>query len=196
MCQTPRSRQLPTRPSDPVIDPSAKIHRLALVEDSEIGPRTRVWQFASVIRGTRLGADCNVASCATLDGPVFGDRCIISQGVAMGPGFLFGNDIFVGPNVTVCNDRWPRVHKHGFNIEAFQRGDFTVVVKDGATIGANAVVLPGVIIGKRVMVAAGAVVDKDVPDDHVFRRDGSIRPLNPRRTPQRMRIVLMCEEAA
>jgi UDP-2-acetamido-3-amino-2,3-dideoxy-glucuronate N-acetyltransferase len=179
-----------------MIDPSAKIHGLALVEDSEIGPRTRVWQFASVIRGTRLGADCNVASCATLDGPVFGNRCIISQGVAMGPGFLFGDDIFIGPNVTICNDRWPRVSKLGFDAEAFRRGDFTVVVKDGATIGANAVVLPGVIIGRRVMVAAGAVVDRDVPDDHLFRRDGSIVPFNPRRSPRRMKIVLMREEAA
>jgi acetyltransferase-like isoleucine patch superfamily enzyme len=173
-----------------MIDPSAKIHRLALVENAEIGPRTRVWQFASVIRGTKLGADCNVASCATLDGPVFGDRCIISQGVAMGPGFLFGSDIFVGPNVTICNDRWPRVSKTGFNIETFQRGDFTVVVKDGATIGANAVVLPGVIIGRRVMIAAGAVVDKDVPDDHIFRRDGRMSLLNPKRNPCRMRIIL------
>lgn len=179
-----------------MIHSSAKIHRLALVENSEIGPRTRVWQFASVIRGTRLGADCNVASCATLDGPVFGNRCIISQGVAMGPGFLFGDDIFVGPNVTVCNDRWPRVSKDGFDIGVFQRGDFTVVVKDGATIGANAVVLPGVIIGKRAMIAAGAVVDKDVPDDHILRRDGRMSPLSPKRNPCRMRIVLMREEAA
>ncbi|EJN11845.1 N-acetylglucosamine-1-phosphate uridylyltransferase/acetyltransferase [Bradyrhizobium sp. YR681] len=179
-----------------MIDPSAQIHRLALVEDSEIGPRSRVWQFASVIRGTVLGADCNVASCATLDGPVFGDRCIISQGAAMGPGFRFGSDIFVGPNVTICNDRWPRVSKSGFDAEAFRRGDFTVVVKDGATIGANAVVLPGVIIGKRVMVAAGAVVDRDIPDDHLFRRDGRITPFNPRRSPQRMRIVLMRQEVA
>jgi UDP-2-acetamido-3-amino-2,3-dideoxy-glucuronate N-acetyltransferase len=179
-----------------MIDPSAQIHRLALVENATIGPRTRVWQFASVIRGTVLGADCNVASCATLDGPVFGNRCIVSQGVAMGPGFLFGDDVFVGPNVTVCNDRWPRVSKDGFDIGAFQRGDFTVVVKDGATIGANAVVLPGVVIGKRAMIAAGAVVDRDVPDDHIWRRDGRLAPLNPKRNPSRMRIILMREEAA
>lgn len=181
-------------PSHADIDPSAFIHERALVENATIGPRTRVWQFASVIRGARLGADCNVASCATLDGPVFGDRCIVSQGAAMGPGFLFGNDIFVGPNVTICNDRWPRVHKRGFDIGAFQQGDFTVVVKDGATIGANAVVLPGVIIGRGAMIAAGAVVNRDVPDNHLFRRDGRISALT-QRSPLRMIIVLERPEA-
>jgi UDP-2-acetamido-3-amino-2,3-dideoxy-glucuronate N-acetyltransferase len=70
------------------------------------------------------------------------------------------------------------------------------VVKDGATIGANAVVLPGVVIGKRAMIAAGAVVDRDVPDDHIWRRDGRLAPLNPKRNPCRMRIILMRDEAA
>jgi carbonic anhydrase/acetyltransferase-like protein (isoleucine patch superfamily) len=72
-----------------------------------------------------LGADCNVASGATLDGPVFGDRCIISQGVAMGPGFLIGDDVFIGPNVTVCNDRWPRTTRT-VSISKLQRGFVTV----------------------------------------------------------------------
>jgi acetyltransferase-like isoleucine patch superfamily enzyme len=161
-----------------MIDPSATIHRLALVEGATIGPRTRVWQFASVIRGARLGADCNVASGATLDGPVFGDRCIISQGVAMGPGFKIGDDVFIGPNVTVCNDRWPRTYKSGFDLAKLQSGFVTVRICNWASIGANAVILPGVVIGKRAMVAAGAVVDRDVPGDHLFKRDGSVQPIS------------------
>jgi acetyltransferase-like isoleucine patch superfamily enzyme len=169
-----------------MIHPTAFVHPKAHVEDATIGPRCKVWQFASVIRGTVLGADCNVASGATLDGPVFGDRCKISQGVAMGPGFLFGNDVFVGPNVTICNDRWPRVDHDGFDIEALQRGEWAVTVFDGASIGANAVVLPGVIIGRRAMIAAGAVVNRSVPNDHLFRRDGRIEMIGSQINMKRM----------
>ncbi len=179
-----------------MIDPSAQIHRLALVEGAEIGPRTRVWQFASVIRGTRLGADCNVASGATLDGPRFGDRCTVSQGVAMGPGFLIGDDVFIGPNVTVCNDRWPRTYKRGFDIAKLQAGFVTVRICNCCSIGANAVILPGVTLGERAMVAAGAVVDRNVPADHLFKRDGSTQPISQRverhSAQTRMREALPC----
>lgn len=163
-----------------MIDPTARIHPLAHVEEATIGARSRVWQFATVIRGTILGEDCNVASCATLDGPSFGDRCIISQGVAMGPGFKFGNDIFVGPNVTICNDRWPVTSKEGFDIDVLRNGYWTVIVEDFVGIGANAVVLPGVRIGQGSMIAAGAVVDRSVPPNHLFRRDGKLVELDER----------------
>jgi UDP-2-acetamido-3-amino-2,3-dideoxy-glucuronate N-acetyltransferase len=160
-----------------MIHPAAFIHPKAHVEGATVGARTKVWQFASVIRGTVLGEDCNVASCATLDGPVFGDRCKISQGVAMGPGFLFGNDVFVGPNVTVCNDRWPRAHQDGFDFAALQRGEWAVTVGDNVTIGANAVVLPGVRIGASAVISAGAVVNRSVPNGCLFKRNGTIVPL-------------------
>lgn len=157
-----------------LIDPSAQIHRLALVEDAQVGARTRVWQFASVIRGARLGSDCNVASGATLDGCWFGDRCIISQNVAMGPGFLIGDDVFIGPNVTICNDMWPVTNKTNFDVEAL-RADFVAVqIKSGASIGANAVVLPGVVIGANAVVAAGAVVPYNVPANMLFQRNGTL----------------------
>lgn len=169
------------------IDATAQVHPLAFVDEAEIGPRTKVWQFASVIRGTRLGADCVVASGATLDGPWFGDRCIISQNVAMGPGFLFGNEIFVGPNVTICNDRWPACDKNGFDAGLLRSEFVTVHVQDGASIGANAVVLPGVAIGKRAMIAAGAVADRNVPDNHLFCRGGDIVPIKEEWRERRMR---------
>lgn len=169
------------------VDETAQIHRMAFVDGATIGPRTRVWQFASAIRGARLGADCNVASCATLDGPWFGDRCIISQGVAMGPGFLVGSDVFIGPNVTICNDRWPATSKDGF-LPDLLRSDFVAVhIKDYASIGANAVVLPGVTIGRRAMVAAGAVACVNVPDDHLLQRSGDLIKIKPEWRAKRMR---------
>lgn len=172
-----------------MIHPTAKVHPLALVENATVGARTRIWQFASVIRGTILGEDCNVASCATLDGPKFGDRCIISQGVAMGPGFLIGSDVFIGPNVTICNDRWPAVDKDGFDLAVLQSGKWAVIIGDRASIGANAVVLPGVKIGMRAVVAAGAVASKDVPPGYLLRRDGCLIQIADEMRKRRMREV-------
>lgn len=170
----------------PTLSETAFIHPKAHVEDSTIGARTKVWQFSSVIRGTVLGEDCVVASNVTLDGPVFGDRCKISPGVDIGPGFLIGNDVFIGPNVVLCNDRWPAADQEGFDLASLQRGAWAVIVADGASIGANAVVLPGVRIGVGAMIAAGAVVNRSVPAHHLFRRNGTIEPIGSQMNTRRM----------
>jgi acetyltransferase-like isoleucine patch superfamily enzyme len=171
----------------PFIHPTAFIHERAHVDGAFIGPRTSVWQFASVIRGTVIGEDCNITSGVLLDGCTMGDRCIVGQNCAIGPGFEIANDVFFGPNVTLCNDRWPAVSKEGFRPDLLRRGYVTIRIKDGASIGANAVLLPGVTIGKRAMVAAGAVVHCDVPDDYLFGRDGSIVKIKPEWRQRRMR---------
>lgn len=159
-----------------MIHETAFIHPKAHVEGATVGARSRVWQFATVIRGAVLGADCNVASCATLDGPRLGDRCIVSPGVDIGPGFFIGDDVFIGPNVVLCNDAWPRVAKDGFDVARFRADQCAVIVGSGASIGANAVVLPGVVIGVGAMVAAGSRVATDVPPGHLFC-DGRSRPI-------------------
>lgn len=154
------------------------IHPQACVsDDCIIGEGTRIWQFASVIRGARLGRDCNVASGATIDGSVFGDRCIICHNVAMGPGFLFGDDCFIGPNTTICNDAWPRAVKTGFDPQRFDGEHWAIIVEDGAAIGANCVVLPGVRIGAGAMIPAGVTVSKDVPAGHIMLSDQTVFPI-------------------
>ena len=146
-----------------MIAPTAKIHAMACVDGvGGIGARSAVWQFASVIRGAILGDDCNVASGATIDGSRFGDRCRIGHGVAMGPGFHIADDVFVGPNVTFCNDAWPRASKTGFDVSRFDGSRWAVTVDNGASIGANAVIMAGVSIGANAMIAAGEVVRADV----------------------------------
>lgn len=166
------------------------IHEKAHVEGSHIGARSKVWQFASVIRNARLGEDCSIATCAIVDGARLGDRVIVSHGAFIDPGMVIGNDVFIGPFVALCNDAWPRAHKDGFDMEPLISGDLvTTKIEDGASIGAHAVLLPGVIIGTEAMVAAGAVVTTNVPDAHVYHRDGSIVPIDPKRAPRRMRIA-------
>lgn len=151
------------------------IHPLAHVQDSTIGAGTQVWQFASVTGGTVLGAGCSVSPFAMLHGPRFGARCVISGGVMAGPGFLIGNDCFLGPNCTLANDMWPSTDKAGLDLDAMRSGEFvTIRVGNNVCIGANAVILPGVTIGDGAVIAAGAVCGKDVPAGHLFKRDGKI----------------------
>jgi UDP-2-acetamido-3-amino-2,3-dideoxy-glucuronate N-acetyltransferase len=161
------------------------IHSSAVV-DATIGEGTRVWQFASVIRGAKIGKGCTVSAYALIDAAVVGDGCLISSGAQLHPGTSIGNEVFVGPGVIFCNDFWPTTNKEGFRADLLLRGFLTVRVNDGASIGAGAVVLPGVTIGKRAMVAANATVRHDVPDDYLLRRDGGMVPIKPEWRQKRM----------
>lgn len=177
--------------TDYMIDDSAQIHPAAEVdrETCVIGARTRVWQFASVIRQAAIGDDCSIASCAIVDGAELGDRVIVSHGAFIDPGMQIGNDVFIGPHVALCNDYWPRVSKaEWFNVDELVKRDIVVtLIKDGCSIGANAVLMPGVVIGEGAMIAAGAVVTGDVPAGHLYRRNGVYEPI--RSEPERKRFV-------
>ena len=70
-------------------------------------------------------------------------------------------NVFIGPNVTFCNDRFPKSHNKDFKLEP-------VTVKRGASVGANATILPGVTIGENALVAAGAIVTKNVPANTLY----------------------------
>lgn len=174
---------------DYVIDDSAQIHPKAHIDPSVvIGAGTRVWQFASVIRDAVVGEECSIATCAIVDGSVLGDRVIVSHGAFIDPGIQIGNDVFIGPNVNLCNDAWPRTDKTGFDLtQMLDQGFVTTRIEDGASLGAGVIVLPGIKIGRDVMVAAGAVVDKSIPAAHLYKRDGSMVPIDPGKTGKRMR---------
>jgi acetyltransferase-like isoleucine patch superfamily enzyme len=172
-----------------VLEDAPYIHPKAHVAETVVlGPRTKVWQFASLAGATVLGADCSVWPLVMLDGPKFGDRCKIASGVAMGPGFEIGSDVFIGPNATFANDAFPRADRTGWEVDLLRDGSLvTIRVGDGASIGANAVVLPGIRIGARAMIAAGAVCGRDVPADHLFKRSGEIVEINTAWAARRMR---------
>jgi UDP-2-acetamido-3-amino-2,3-dideoxy-glucuronate N-acetyltransferase len=152
---------------------TALIHPLAHIDQSLIGAHTRVWQFASVIRNSRIGEECRIASTAIIDGGVLGNRVLVGHGSFIGPGIIIGDDVFIGPNCTLCNDAWPRTDKAGFDIEKLLSGDFvTVHIETGASLGAGSIVLPGVIVGCNAMVAAGSIVSNNVAADHLHKRSG------------------------
>lgn len=134
----------------------ASIHPLAAVAEASIGSGTRVWQFVVILRGAQVGADCNICAHTMIEGDVIiGDRVTVKSGVFLWDGTRIEDDVFIGPNATFTNDLMPRSKVYP---EAFSG----ITVRRGASIGANATLLPGITIGEYAMVGAGAVVTKDV----------------------------------
>lgn len=136
------------------------VHSLADVQCANIGTGTRIWQFVVVLPGARIGLDCNICShCLVEDDVVVGNRVTVKCGVQLWDGLRVGNDVFIGPNVSFTNDRFPR---------SGQRNELLrTVIHDGASIGAGAVIAPGLEIGRSAMVGAGAVVTRSVPPNAV-----------------------------
>lgn len=133
------------------------VHPNGLCESSHIGKDTKIWAFAHVLPQARLGADCNICDNVFIENDVvIGDRVTIKCGVQVWDGIEIMDDVFIGPNATFTNDRFPR-SKHYPDV--FLR----TIVKTKATIGANATILPGLTIGENSMIGAGAVVTRSVP---------------------------------
>lgn len=136
------------------------IHRLAVIEPgARIGDGTRVWAFTHILGRARIGDDCNICDHVFVENDVIvGDRVTVKCGVQLWDGIRLENDVFVGPNATFTNDAYPRSKQH---LAVYPE----TRVLAGASIGANATILPGLTIGRRAMVAAGAVVTHDVADE-------------------------------
>ena len=137
------------------------IHTNAIVETESIGAGTRIWAFVHVLPGAQIGADCNLCDHVFIENDVVvGDRVTIKSGVQLWDGVRNEDDAFIGPNVTFTNDPFPRSKQYPDKYAV-------TVVQKGASIGANATILPGVTIGQNAMVGAGAVVTKDIPPNAI-----------------------------
>lgn len=133
-------------------------HPTAVVESEDIGEGTRIWHFAHVRQGSKIGKNCNVGKSVYVDTEaVIGDNVKIQNFVSVYKGVVIEDDVFVGPSATFTNDLYPR---------AFIWDEEHVVptlVRRGASIGANSTVICGVTIGEYAMVGAGSVVSRNVP---------------------------------
>ncbi len=133
------------------------IHPSSDVQTTRIGVGSRIWQFVVVLPNAQIGSDCNIcAHCLIESDVVIGDRVTIKSGVQLWDGLRVGDDVFIGPNVTFTNDKYPKSRNTGFK-------RVTTRIEPGASIGGGATLLPGVRIGAGATVGAGAVVTKDVP---------------------------------
>lgn len=135
-------------------------HPQALVDSKTVGQRTRVWAFAHILPGARVGEDCNICEHVFIENKVcIGDRVTVKCGVQLWDGVTVEDDVFIGPNATFVNDDFPRSRQ-------YKEPEKTRICQ-GASIGANATVLSGITIGRNAMVAAGAVVTRDVPPNAI-----------------------------
>jgi len=133
------------------------VHPQALAESSRIGDGTRIWAFAHVLPGASIGRDCNICDHVFIENDVtIGERVTVKCGVQLWDGLRVADDVFIGPNATFSNDKYPRSKQHDRPIEQTR-------LDAGCSIGAGAVVLPGITVGARALVGAGAVVTQDVP---------------------------------
>jgi len=141
------------------LDPTVFVHPKALCETALVGPGTRIWAFAHLMKGAQVGSDCNICDHAFIEtGAVIGNRVTIKNAVQIWDQVTIEDEVFLGPNMIFTNDLNPRV--------AFKKAPEKFLltrVKKGASIGANATIVCGVTIGEQAFVGAGAVVIRNVP---------------------------------
>lgn len=139
------------------------IHKFSDVQTKNIGKNTNICQFSVVLEGAVIGKNCNICSHCFIENDVkIGDNVTIKNGVSLYDGITIEDDVFIGPNAAFCNDRYPKSKNKNFKLEP-------ILIKKGASIGANATILPGVTIGENALIAAGAVVTKDVENKEIYR---------------------------
>ncbi len=146
---------------------NVRIHSTAEVsEQAEIGEGTSVWHQAQVREGARIGRNCILAKGVYVDaGVILGDNVKVQNYVSIYHGVVIEDGVFCGPHSVFTNDKRPRAINADGSLKAADDWELsTTLVKRGAAIGANAVIVCGVTVGEWAMIGSGAVVSRDVPN--------------------------------
>ncbi|MFC1665297.1 WxcM-like domain-containing protein [Pseudomonadota bacterium] len=134
------------------------IHKTAICETNNIGKNTRIWAFVHILPRAVIGNNCNICDHVFIENDVvIGDNSTIKSGVQLWDGVTIKDNVFVGPNASFTNDKYPKSKQ-------YSKVGLRTTIQTGATIGANATILPGLTVGQCSMVGAGAVVTRSVPD--------------------------------
>jgi UDP-2-acetamido-3-amino-2,3-dideoxy-glucuronate N-acetyltransferase len=142
--------------------PELFIHSLADVQANDIGNTTKIWQFSIILENAKVGENCNISSHTFIENDVvIGDNVTVKCGVYLWDGLRIEDNVFIGPNTTFTNDKYPRSKEYPSKFQ-------TTILKKGASIGANATILGGVCIGEKSMIGAGSVVTKNIPDGELW----------------------------
>lgn len=139
---------------------TASIHPSAIVDDgASLGENTRVWHFAHVCGGARIGAGCSLGQNVFVSNDVvIGNNVKIQNNVSVYDAVTIEDDVFCGPSMVFTNVYNPR--------SAVTRKDEyrKTLIRRGATLGANSTIVCGTVVGQYAFVGAGAVINRDVPD--------------------------------
>lgn len=144
------------------VDKLPFIHEKAEVQTESIGNGTLVWQHSIILKGAKLGKNCNINAHVFIENDVIvGDNVTVKCGVQLWDGITVEDNVFIGPNVTFTNDKYP-------GSKAYPDEFLKILIRKGASIGANATILGGITIGENAMIGAGSVVTKDVPAEELW----------------------------
>ena len=147
------------------------IHPSSDVQSNNIGSNTLIWQFVVVLKDAVIGENCNINAHVFIENNVIvGNNVTIKSGVQIWDGVTLEDNVFIGPNVTFTNDLVPKSKQYP---RIFEK----TLIKKGASVGANATILPGITIGINAMIAAGAIVTKDVPENTLVKETDKHAPL-------------------
>lgn len=129
-----------------------------MVATETIGKGSRIWAFSNVQKEVVIGEDCNICDhCFVESRVVIGHRVTVKNGVSLWEGMTIEDNVFIGPNAVFTNDIYPRSKVYHEQVDR-------TLLKEGCTIGANAVVVAGHTVGRWAMIGAGSVVTKNIPD--------------------------------
>lgn len=133
------------------------IHPTADVQTYHIGDNTSIWQYTIVLKNAQIGSNSNINAHCFIENDVYiGNMVTVKCGVYLWDGITVEDNVFIGPNVTFTNDKYPKSKKYP---SKFQR----TVLKERCSIGAATVIMGGVTIGKGAMVGANSLVTRDIP---------------------------------
>lgn len=136
------------------------VHPTSIVDDDvEIGEGTKIWHFSHIQAGAKIGKYCSLGQNVNVSNNVkIGDGCKLQNNVSLYEGLEAENDVFFGPSCVFTNDLTPRAR-----YPKGHAGYKKTLIREGATVGANATVVCGHTIGKWALIGAGAVVTSNVP---------------------------------
>ncbi|MBQ3146652.1 MAG: N-acetyltransferase [Oscillospiraceae bacterium] len=137
------------------------VHESSYVDEGcEIGEGTKIWHFCHIQSGARIGKKCSFGQNVNVSNNVIvGDGCKVQNNVSLYEGVVLEDNVFCGPSCVFTNDLTPRA-KYPKGRANYKK----TLIKEGASIGANATVVCGHTIGRCALIGAGAVVTCDVPD--------------------------------
>ena len=137
-------------------------HKLADIQSDTIGEGTDIWQFCVVLKGAKIGKNCNICShCFIESDVVIGDNVTIKNGVNIYNGTRIEDNVFIGSGAVFCNDKYPKSKNKDFTMTP-------ITIKKGASIGANATILPGITIGENALIGAGAIVARNINNNETY----------------------------
>lgn len=137
------------------------VHPTSIIdEDVQIGEGTKIWHFCHIQSGAKIGEKCSFGQNVNVSNNVtVGNGCKVQNNVSLYEGVKLEDYVFCGPSCVFTNDLTPRA-KYPKGRAGYKK----TLVKEGASIGANATVVCGTTIGRWALIGAGAVVTTDVPD--------------------------------